>query len=143
MKFSYKEEHCPQWESCWESRLGLFLCNNLLFDKADVGEPTEDENLWDLGVFRKTNLRQSEIVSVYVIGLGLTMGRRLSVAHRCFGFLSPECLWTVNPGGKKKKAPLELDCKENKRGTVRRARNSCLLQRNQTMSQHSECLTSV
>lgn len=57
----------------------MFLYNSLFFfDKADVRELGEDENLWDLGVFRKTYLQQSEIVSVDVIGLGLTMGQRLS-----------------------------------------------------------------
>ena len=73
--------------SLWEFRLGSFLSNSLgfvlfcfvcFFDKADVRELKGDENLWDLGVFRKTYLQQSEIVSVYVIGLGLTLGQRLS-----------------------------------------------------------------
>ena len=40
-----------------------------------------DEHLWDLGVFRKTYLQQTEIVSVDVIGLGLTVVQRLSLAH--------------------------------------------------------------
>lgn len=75
----FKDDSETHW--LWESRLILLLSNSLWFDKADVGEPREDENLWDLGVFRKTHLQQTEIVSVYVIGLGLTMGQRLSLAH--------------------------------------------------------------
>lgn len=65
----------------WVTRQGLRLCNSLLCGKADVGEPTEDENLWDLGVFRKTYLQQGEIVSADVIGLGLTRGKCLFLAH--------------------------------------------------------------
>lgn len=71
-----------------ESRLGLFLSNGLLFAKADVGEPREDETLWDMGVFRKTDLWQSEIVSVYVTGLGLPLGQRLSWLTSVLSFQS-------------------------------------------------------
>lgn len=77
----HKEEYWHQLEST-----GLLdgVCdsgNSLLCDRADVGEPTEDENLWDLGVFRKTYLQQGEIVSADVIGLGLTRGRGLPLAQ--------------------------------------------------------------
>lgn len=85
-----------------ESRLGLFLSNGLLFAKADVGEPREDETLWDMGVFRKTDLWQSEIVSVYVTGLGLPLGQRLSWLTSVLSFQPLNTSGQWNPGGKKR-----------------------------------------
>ena len=75
-----------------------------------------DEHLWDLGVFRKTHLQQTEIVSVDVIGLGLTVVQRLSLAHLSVGFPTPECFRTVKPWWKKKrKLPGVSLYKEQKR----------------------------
>lgn len=104
-------------------RLRLFLCKSLGFDKADVGA-REDEHLWDLGVFRKTYLQQTEIVSVDVIGLGLTCPR----SHWLTSLLGFQPLNALDSEilveKKKEKAPWSFTVQSNKRGNMKDSQKS-------------------
>lgn len=106
----------------WVTGLGLFLCSSL-FDKAVVGEPREEEHLWDLGVFGKTFAAERDCLS-WCHWVGSGQGRMpLRGSLVCFGISNPGMPQaSMILVGEKQKASLGHHCRKNKRRTLGRVR---------------------
>jgi hypothetical protein len=91
----------------------------LLFDKQDAGEPGQDENLWDLGVFRK---------NVF------------SLAWQNFGIMIPECRKTVKSWQKKRKRKLPGSFTVQRTGEPE---NNGFCRESQNMPQYSQHYLSI
>ena len=86
---------------------------------------------------------ETEIVSVYVIGLGLTMGQRLSLAYECAGSLIPECPRTVKYWWKKRATPWSFTVQRTKEEHEEEPEIHVSFREDENTPQHSECITSV